>query len=93
MFIFYLFIFCPRLNYFPKFQKIQFNKLSFCLHTVKCKNNSVHVITQFSYIRPIDRTLLRVTTSGHSRPGSDWNEGVLHIPYNPRVLDPHRQFV
>ena len=33
-----------------------------------------------SSIRPIDRTLSGATTQGQSGPGSDSNEGVLHIP-------------
>ena len=33
-----------------------------------------------SSIWPIDRTLSGATTPGQSRPGSDSNEGVLHIP-------------
>ena len=31
-------------------------------------------------IRSIDRTLSGATTVGHSGPGSNGNEGVLHIP-------------
>ena len=36
--------------------------------------------TQFSSIRPIDRTLSDATTSGQSGPGSYGNEGVPCIP-------------
>ena len=35
---------------------------------------------QFSSIYPIDRILSGATISKHSEPGSDGNEGVLHIP-------------
>ena len=38
------------------------------------------ISTQFSSIWPIDRTLSGATTPGQSGPGSDGNEGVLHIP-------------
>ena len=37
---------------------------------------------QFSSIQPIDKTLSGATTPGQSEPGSDSNEGVLHIPHN-----------
>ena len=36
--------------------------------------------TQFSSIWPIDRTLSGATTPSQCGPGSDGNEGVLHIP-------------
>ena len=38
------------------------------------------MITQFSSIWPIDRTLSGATTPGQSGHGSDGNEGVLRIP-------------
>ena len=38
------------------------------------------ISTQFSSIWPIDRTLSGATTPGQSGPGSNGNEGVLHIP-------------
>ena len=38
------------------------------------------IITPFSSIWPIDRTLSGTTTPGHSEPGSNGNEGVLCIP-------------
>ena len=34
----------------------------------------------FSFIWPIDKTLLGATTPGQSGPGSNGNEEVLHIP-------------
>ena len=43
------------------------------------------IITQFSSIWPIDRTLSGATTPGQSGPGSDGNEGVLHIPHSSRL--------
>ena len=38
------------------------------------------ISTQFSSIWLIDRTLSGATTLGQSGPGSDGNEGILHIP-------------
>ena len=38
------------------------------------------ISTKFSSIWGIDRTLSGATTLGQSGPGSDGNEGVLHIP-------------
>ena len=35
--------------------------------------------------RPIDRTLSDATTPGQSGPGSDGNEGVLHIPQSSNI--------
>ena len=40
---------------------------------------------QFSSIQPIDRALSGATTSGQSRPGSNGNEGVLHIPQSSSI--------
>ena len=37
------------------------------------------ISTQFSSIWPIDRTLSGATTTGLSGPGSNSNEGILHI--------------
>ena len=52
------------------------------------------MITQFSSIWPIDRTLSGATSSGKSGPGSGGNEGVLHIPqiFFPSV-EAHHQIV
>ena len=41
--------------------------------------------TQFISIWPIDRILSGVTTHGQSGPGSDGNEGVLHIPQSSSI--------
>ena len=41
--------------------------------------------TQFSSIWPIDRTLSGATTLGKSWPGSDGNEGILHIPQSSGI--------
>ena len=38
-----------------------------------------------SLILPIDRTLLGATTLGLSGPGSNGNEGVLHIPQSSSI--------
>ena len=43
------------------------------------------ISTLFSSIRPIDRTLSGSTTLGQSGPGSDGNEGVLHILQNSSI--------
>ena len=51
------------------------------------------ISTQFSSIWLIDRTLSGATTPGQSGPGSDDNEGVLHIPNTPALLEPHHQIV
>ena len=37
------------------------------------------ISTQFSSVWPINRTLSGATTPGQSEPGTDGNEGVLHI--------------
>ena len=42
---------------------------------------------QFSSIWPIDRTLSGATTTDQSRPGSDGNEEVLHIPQSPSITE------
>ena len=39
----------------------------------------------FSSIWPIDRILSGATTPGQSGPGSDCNEGVLHIPQSSSI--------
>ena len=43
------------------------------------------IITQFSSIRPINRTLSGATSLGMSEPGSDGNEGVLRIPQSSNI--------
>ena len=60
-------------------------KYSFCLHTVKCQTIQFSISTQFSSNGPIDRALLGATTPGQSGPGSNNNEGVLHIPQSSRI--------
>ena len=45
------------------------------------------VITQFSSIWPIDRTLSSPTTPGPSGLGSDGNEWVLHIPQSSSITE------
>ena len=40
-----------------------------------------------SSIRPIDRILSGATTPGQSGPGSDSNEGVLHIPQSFNITE------
>ena len=41
---------------------------------------------QFSSIWPIDRVISGATTPGQSGPGSDANEGVLHIPQSSSII-------
>ena len=36
-------------------------------------------------IRSIDKTLLDATPPGQSEPGSDGNEGVLHVPHSSSI--------
>ncbi len=44
------------------------------------------IITQFSSIGPIDRTLLGATNPGQSEPGSDGNNGILGIHQNSSII-------
>ena len=37
------------------------------------------------------RTLSGATISGQKRPGNNGNEGILHIPQTPSLLEPHYQ--
>ena len=45
------------------------------------------ISTEFSSIWPIDKTLLGATTSGHSQPESDGNEGLLFIPQSSSITE------
>ena len=49
------------------------------LKTVQFQAIQFSISTQFSSIWPIDRTLSDATTLAQSGPGSDGNEGVIHI--------------
>ena len=51
------------------------------------------ISTQFSSIRPIDRTLSGATTPGQNGAGSVGNEGVLYISKASALLEPHHQIV
>ena len=54
-----------------------------CKYGLIVKNISIlsySVYSTFSSIQPIDRALSGATTPGQSGPGSNGNEGVLHIP-------------
>ena len=53
--------------------------------TVLFQTVQFSINTQFSSIWPIDRTLSGVTTLGQSRPGSNCNEGVLHISQSSSI--------
>ena len=48
--------------------------------TILFQTIQFNLSTQFSSIRPIDKTLSGADTQGQSRPGSDDNKGVLRIP-------------
>ena len=68
------------------FQTIQFSVSS----QITYQNSSIQVvhftvITHFSFIWPIDRTLSRANTPDQSGPGSDLNEGILYIPQNSSI--------
>ena len=45
------------------------------------------ISTQFSSNWSIDWTLSGATIPGQSGPGSDCNEGVLHIPQSPSITE------
>ena len=56
------------------FQVIQFSQ------TVLIQTIQFGISTQFSFIWLIDRALSGATIPGQSEPGSNGNEGVLHVP-------------
>ena len=64
---------CQKLLYFKQFSLAK-------VQTVLFQTVQFSISTQFSPIRPIDRTLSGAITPAQSGPGSDGNEGVLHIP-------------
>ena len=51
------------------------------------KQFSLALVHNFSSIWLIDRTLSGATTPGQSGPGSDGNEGVLHIPQSSSITE------
>ena len=53
--------------------------------TVQFHTIQFSISTQFSSIWPIDRTWSGATTPGQSGPGSNGNEGVLHIPQSSSI--------
>ena len=54
--------------------------------TVPFQTIQFSISTQFSFIWPIERTLLGGTTQGQSEPGSDGNEGVLRITQSSNII-------
>ena len=64
------------------FQTIQFSiSTQFqCQKTVLFQTIQFYISMQFSSIWTKDRTLSGATTLGQCEPGSDGNEGLLHIP-------------
>ena len=74
----YKYNFCPHTVFL---QTTQFSASTVSMSkTVLVQTIQFSISMQFSFILPIDRTLSGVTTSCHGGPGSDGNEGVLHIP-------------
>ena len=59
-----------------QFLTIQFNINHLFAHSLKGQTSSIW---------PIDMTLSGATTLGQSRPGSNGNEGILHIPQSSRA--------
>ena len=55
--------------------------------TVQFQTIQFSIRTQFSSIRPIDRTLLGATTPDQSGPRSNGNKGVLYIPQNSNITE------
>ena len=53
--------------------------------TVLSQTIQFSISTQFSSIRPIDRTLSGATILGQSEPGSNGNEGLLRIRQRPSI--------
>ena len=49
--------------------------------------------TQFSSGWSLDRALSGATTPGQSWPGSDGNEGVIHIPQSSTITGTYHQIV
>ena len=64
--------------YFKRFSFAQIRSLN--IKTVLFQVIQFSINTQFSSISFIERSLSGVTTSGLSGPGSDGNQGVVHIP-------------
>ena len=83
--------FNTELSHFDKFQTIQFSISIIFVYThlnaksVVFQTIQFSISTQFSSIRPTDRTLSSATNSSQSGPGSDGSEGVLHIPQISRI--------
>ena len=68
------------------FQTIQFRIITISMSkTVLFQRIQFSISTLFSYIWPIDRTLSDATTPGQSGPGSDGNEGMLHILHSSSI--------
>ena len=55
--------------------------------TVPFQTIQFSIRAQFSYIWPIDITLSSDATPRQSGPGSDGNEGVLHIPQSSGITE------
>ena len=70
--------------HFKQFSLAEIHSLN--VKTVLFKRIQFSISTQFSSIWPMDRTLSDATTPGQSEPGSDNNDGVLHIPQSSSII-------
>ena len=55
--------------------------------TIPIQTIQFSISTQFSSIWPIDRVLSSAATLGQREPGSNGNEGVLHIPQSSSITE------
>ena len=66
------------------------NAKSIFIRTALFQAIQFSISTQFSFIWPINRTLLSATTPDSSGPGSNGNKGVLCIPQSSSITGPSR---
>ena len=70
---------------------VPFQTIQFSVSTVSISKSvlfqAIHfsISSQFSSIWPIEKILSGATTLGQRRPGSNGNEGVLHIPQSSSI--------
>ena len=67
---------------------VLYQTIQFSISTqFKYQNSSISstLSTQISFIQPIDRALSEDNFPSQSEPGSDSNEGVLHIPQSSSI--------
>ena len=60
-----------------------------CLNikTVLFQATQFSLSSRFSFIWPIDKTLLGTSTPSQSGPESEGSEGILHIPQSSRITE------